>query len=414
MLKVEEWMDVKMLANQGHSARAIARMTGYSRNTVAKLLRQAAPTPFQKPLRPSKLDPYKPYLRKRAQECPLSAVRLLEEIRPMGFNGSLCILQRFLAPLRSHQRAQAKATVRFETPPGHQAQVDWAHCGCFPDASGQRVKLYAFVMVLGFSRMLFVQFTTSMDLAQLLVCHLQAFSFFGGWTKELLYDNMAQVKLPGSGEWNPLFLDFVHHYGVIPHTCRVRRPRTKGKVERMVDYLKDNFLLGRSFADLADLNAQGHHWLTHTANVRLHSTTGERPIDLLAAEKLTALATVAPYRFAQKSVRQVSAEGFVHLARSRYSVPPEYVGRTVLVEEGEQRVIVRAGELIVAEHRRALQPGSCVVEPEHVAAFWKLCLPSGGNAAPSGPAWQMRFQEGVACRPLSAYEEAGAWAEGNR
>jgi transposase len=313
---------VKMLANQGHSARAIARMTGYSRNTVAKLLRQAAPRPFQKPPRPSKLDPFKPYLRKRAQECPLSAVRLLEEIRPMGFHGSLCILQRFLAPLRSNQRAQAKATVRFETPPGHQAQVDWAHCGGFPDSAGQRVKLYAFVMVLGFSRMLFVQFTTSMDLAQLLACHLQAFSFFGGWTRELLYDNMAQVKLPGSGEWNPLFLDFVHHYGVIPHTCRVRRPRTKGKVERMVDYLKDNFLLGRSFADLADLNAQGHHWLTHTANVRRHSTTGERPIDLLAAEKLTPLATVAPYHFAQKSVRQVSAEGFVHLARSRYESAP--------------------------------------------------------------------------------------------
>jgi transposase len=323
MLKVEEWMDVKMLANQGHSARAIARMTGYSRNTVAKLLRQAAPEPFQRPPRPSKLDPFKPYLRQRAQECPLSAVRLLEEIRPMGFDGSLCILQRFLAPLRSPQRAQSRATVRFETPPGHQAQVDWAHCGSFPDASGQLVKIYAFVMVLGFSRMLFVPFTTSMDLPQLLACHLDAFAFFGGWTNELLYDNMAQVKLPGSREWNPLFLDFAPYDGFLPHTCRIRRPRTKGKVERMVDYLRDNFLLGRSFADLPDLNAQGRHWLTHTANMRLHSTTGQRPIDLLAAENLTPLAPVAPSRFTHKSVRTVSAEGFVHLSCSRYSVPPE-------------------------------------------------------------------------------------------
>jgi transposase len=153
MLTVEEWMDVKMLAQEGHSARAIARMTGYSRNTVAKLLQQTAPQPFQKPPRASKLDPFKPYLQRRCARYPLSAVRLLEEIRPMGFDGSLCILQRFLATLRSQQRAQAKATVRFETPPGHQAQVDWAHCGSLREPGGQHVKLYLFVMVLGFSRM---------------------------------------------------------------------------------------------------------------------------------------------------------------------------------------------------------------------------------------------------------------------
>lgn len=407
-------MDVKMLAQEGHSARAIARITGYSRNTVAKLLKQTAPQPFSQPPRPSKLDPFKPYLTQRLQAYPLSAVRLLEEIRPMGFDGSLCILQRFLATLRSQQRAQAKATVRFETPPGHQAQVDWAHCGSFPDASGQLVKLYAFVMVLGFSRMLYVEFTTSMELAQLIACHLEAFTFFGGWTRELLYDNMAQVKLPGSSAWNPLFLDFAHHYGFVPRTCRVRRPRTKGKVERIVDYVKDNFLLGRSFADVADLKAQGLHWLTHTANVRTHTTTGQRPIDLLAAEKLTPLAAVVPYRFMQKSVRQVSAEGFVHLARSRYSVPPEYVGQRVLVEEGEQRILVRAGELIVAEHPRAPQPGACVVQKEHVAAFWKLCLPPGEETAPLGSAWQAPFQEGVARRPLSTYEEAALGVEGGR
>jgi len=197
-------MDVKLLAQEGHSARAIARITAYSRNTVAKLLQQPAPQPFQKPPRPSKLDPFKPYLKQRCAQYPLSAVRLLEEIRPMGFDGSLCILQRFLATLRSQQRAQAQATVRFETPPGHQAQVDWACCGSFPDASGQRVQISLFVMVLGFSRMLYVEFTTSMELSQLIACHLEAFAFFGGWTKEILYDNMAQVRLPGSRELNPL------------------------------------------------------------------------------------------------------------------------------------------------------------------------------------------------------------------
>src|SRR5205814_3487207 len=127
-------------------------------------------------------------------EYQLSSTRLLEEIRPMGYVGSVDVLRRFLKALRAEGRAQAKATVRFETPPGHQAQVDWAYCGSFPDSRGEPVKIYAFVMVLGFSRMLYVEFTTAMDLSTLLACHQQAFEFFGGWPRELLYDNMAQVK----------------------------------------------------------------------------------------------------------------------------------------------------------------------------------------------------------------------------
>jgi transposase len=412
MLTGEEWMEIQMLAHQGHSIREIARLTGHSRNTVTKILHQPAPQPFDKPARSSKLDEFKPYLEQRLAAYPLSAVRLLDEIRPMGFDGSLCILRRFLATLRSQQRARAKATVRFETPPGLQAQVDWAHCGSFPDATGEFVKIYLFLMVLGFSRMLYIQFTTSMDLAQLLACHLEAFAFFGGWPKELLYDNMAQVKQPRCGEWNPLYLDFAHYYGLTPRTCRVRRPRTKGKVERMVEYVRDNFLLGRAFADVPDLNAQGRHWLTHTANVRVHATTERRPVDLLAAEQLTPLATLPPYRFAHKSVCQVAADGFVPFAHSFYSVPPEYVGRTVLVEEGEQQVIVRAGDLILAEHPRAPKPGSCMAQREHVAAFWKLCLPPGQEAPPARAPWQLTFADGVATTPLSAYEQAIAGGEG--
>jgi transposase len=410
MLTVEEWMDVKLLANQGFSRREIARRTGYSRNTIAKILRQPAPTPFPKPSRPSKLDPFKPYLQQRLQEGSLSAVRLLDEIRPMGYTGCVHLLRRFLATLKAPERARAKATVRFETPPGLQAQVDWAHCGRFPDPNGQIIPIYAFVLVLSFSRMLYVEFTTSMDLATLLQCHLHAFAFLGGWPKELLYDNMKQVKLlPGpQGAWNPLFLDFVEHYGITPKTCRVRRPRTKGKVERMVGYLKENFLAGRSFADLADLNAQGHHWLTHTANVRCHATTGRRPIDLLADERLTPLADLAPYRLGHKSVRTVDAEGFVHLEGSRYSTPPEQVGKSVLVEWGESQVTIRCGERVVAEHARARKRGACVVDREHLAAFWKLALPPRSQGEASEPAqaagWQVSFTEEVATTPLAVYE----------
>jgi transposase len=410
MLTVEEWMDVKSLANQGMSLREISRRTGYSRNTVAKILHQPAPKPFQQPPRPSKLDPFKPYLTRRFRECPLSAVRLLEEIRPMGYTGCVHLLRRFLATLQAPDRALAKATVRFETPPGLQAQVDWAHCGRFPHPDGQSVPIYAFVMVLAFSRMLYVEFTTSMDLPTLLACHLNAFAFFGGWPKELLYDNMKQVKLaPGpNGEFNPLFLDFVSHYGITPKTCRVRRPRTKGKVERMIAYVKDSFLAGRSFADLADLNAQARHWLTHTANARVHATTGRRPTDLLPAEQLLSLSSALPYRFCHKSVRTVDVEGFVHLAGSRYSTPPEHVGQPVLVELGESQVTIRRGERLVAQHPRAPHRGACMVDRAHVAAFWKLAMPpSSETTVPERPAphpFELTFSEGVATTPLSVYE----------
>jgi transposase len=405
VLTVEEWMDIKLWLKQGLSQREIARRTGLSRNTVARLAAQPAPRPYSRPSQGSILDPFKPYLVERFEAYPLSAPRLLAEIRPMGYTGGVHLLREFLATLRTRQRQLTRATVRFETPPGQQAQVDWCHCGSFADPAGQFVKISAFVMVLGFSRLTYVEFTTSMELAELLRCHQNAFAFFGGWPRELLYDNMAQVKLPHSAAWNPLFLDFAQHYGFVPRTCRVRRPRTKGKVERTIGYLQDNFLAGRSFADLGDLQAQGRHWLEYTANVRVHATTGSRPVDLLPEEGLTPLSQARPYPLGRRSVRKVSAEALVQLDRSTYSVPPEHVGTTVLVEEGELQIRIRCGDTIIAEHRRAERPGQQVVTPEHVAALWQLS--TGGSAPPPAshsPNFQLTFEQGVAATPLSVYE----------
>lgn len=406
MLNPDQFMDLKLLRQQGHSIRQIAKQAGLSRNTVRKALRAKAPPVFKPPQRSSKLDPFKAYLRQRFSEHGLSAVRLLEEIEPMGFTGSIDLLRRFLKPLNAPAKALAKATVRFETAPGHQAQVDWKHCGQFPDASGKLVSISAFVMVLSFSRMIFVRFTTSMKLPVLLDCHQRAFAFFGGWPAAILYDNMKQVRLSFS-QWNPLLLDFASHHGFVPKTHRPYRPRTKGKVERAISYLADNFLCGRSFADLEDLNAQGLHWCEHTANARLHATTQERPVDLWPKECLTAMASIPPYRLAEALTRKVDAEAMVALQKSRYSVPPEYVGQTVTILAEHGRIIIRCGDLILADHAQAA-PGSFVVEAEHAAALWKLALPSGGGRTTPPPNWQISFREEVATRPLKAYEGAAA------
>lgn len=396
-------MDIRALRKEGHSIKAIARLTGFSRNTVRRVLREAGPSVFRAPGRPSRLDPFKAYVKERYESCALSAVRILGEIQPMGYTGSIWTLRRYLDGMKPERERLRRLTVRFETPPGKQGQADWAYCGRFPDLQGRLVPVYVFVMVLGFSRMLYTEFTWSMKLPWLIRCHLNAFDFFGGWPHEVLYDNMKQVRL-GPAELNPLFLDFARHYDLSIKTHRVRRPRTKGKVERMVYYVRDSFLNGRSFADFADLNAQGRHWLAHVANVRVHSTTQRRPIDLWPEEKLTSLASVAPYRLYEIAPRKAGFDGFVRFARSRYSLPPEYAGQMVLVGKEGQRIVIRSGDMIVAEHAVAPKPGATVADPLHVKALWKLSLQKTRTPVPR---WQLTFTEGVQAAPLARYQELG-------
>ena len=401
MLNWEAWMNIKHLHKEGHSIKAITRLTGHSRNTVRRILRQAKPEAFKTPARSSCLDEFKPYVEQRYQQCALSTVRLFQEIRAMGYTGSAVTLYRFTQTLRAQQRTLSKLTVRYETPPGAQAQADWAYCGRFPDQLGKLVCVYAFVMVLSFSRLLYLEFTRSMKLPTLLQCHKNAFAFFGGWPRTILYDNMKQVRLSPT-QLQPQFLDFANHYGFTIKTHQPYRPRTKGKVERSVDYVKDNFLNGRSFADFTDLNAQALHWLNHTANVRLHATTKQRPVDLFSKEALTLVNEIAPYEVGQQAQRQAGWDALVRFDRSHYSIPPEHAGKSVFVEAFTEKIIIRSGQLIIAEHRRASQPDSAIVKPEHAAALWQLSLQ---KPAPAVPNWQLRFSDAVAVTPLAAYEQ---------
>lgn len=395
-------MDIRSLYKEGHSIKEITRQTGRSRNTIRRVLRHTAPAPFNKPERASCLDEFKAYVQERFETSGLSAVRLLAEIQPMGYTGSIATLRRYLQTLRPQRERIKKLTVRFESPPGKQAQADWAYCGRYRDAVGQIIPVYAFVMVLGFSRMLYVEFTSSMHVTTLIRCHMNAFEMLGGWPHEVLYDNMKQVRL-NQDTLNPLFADFANHYGLAVKTHRIRRPRTKGKVERMVHYMKDAFLNGRVFADLADLNAQARHWLTHTANVRIHATTQQRPIDLWPREGLTALTTLAPYKLSELVPRKAGFDGFVRFGKSRYSLPPEYAGQTVWIGTQDQSIVIRVNDMIVAEHAPATRPGASVADSEHIAALWKLSL--NQTQAPP-PNWQLTFQQQVDTTPLEIYQEA--------
>ena len=159
--------------------------------------------------------------------------------------------------------------MRFETEPGEQAQVDWGHFG-FIEHHGRQRRLYAFVMTLGWSRAMYVEFTTSTDATWWLRCHVHAFHYFGGVPKVVLHDNLKTAVLSrdadGTVHWNPRYLDFADYYGFTPQACRPYRAQTKGKVEAGIRYVRGNFWPGLRFVDLADLNRQGRDWLDFTAN----------------------------------------------------------------------------------------------------------------------------------------------------
>ncbi len=401
MLNLDQFMNIRFLQKQGHSVRQIARMTGHSRNTVRKLLR-AKTTPVPTPReRASKLDEHRDYLTQRWQAHRLSAVRLLAEIQPRGFTGSVKIVRRFLAQLAAAHRTDPRLTVRFETPPGEQAQCDWAEVGRYPQPDGRTIKVYAFVMVLGYSRYLYAEFTRSMDVATLIRCHQNAFAFFGGWPRRILYDNMRQVVI-GPDRINPRFLDFVRHHGFEAKRCRPYRPRTKGKVERSVSYLRDRFLNGRTFDGLDDLNAQGRHWLGQVANVRIHGTTQARPCDRLPDEALTAAAELNPYQVTHSTARTVSVEALVRYETNDYSVPARWVGARVSVDAGACVIHIRAGDLIIAQHPVNAGRGQRTESPAHVQERWALSVPAAPPAPPQG--CHITFDHG----PLSGYAEVAS------
>jgi len=398
-------MDVKAKYESGQPIKAIARETGISRNTVRKMVRGKHQGTYTRK-EPEKriLDEFEPYLRQNWQER--NAHLLYEDITSMGYAGSEVTVRRFRARLKREHGLVAAATVRFETPPGKQAQVDWGEVGRLRDDTGRLRKLYVFVYVLGHSRHTYAEFTFSMKLPELIRCHQNAFAADGGWPAEILTDNMAQVRLP-SGKLNALFADFAAHHGFAVKTHKPYRPRTKGKVERMVGYIKGNFMPSRSFTDIDDANRQLATWLAQ-ANARVHSTTKAVPAELLRTVELPALTALdaAPrYVVAETAQRSVSRESTVAFGGNRYSVPPKHLGTKVLVEARAGSIRVRLGDTIIAEHARAQGKGREVIDPAHLQALWDLSAEQIHPAA-GATARDLTAPPDVQRRALTVYEEA--------
>lgn len=282
--------------------------------------------------KPSKLDPYKHLIDMWLEEAPYSAVRIHEKLMEQGCDCKYTIVRQYVATRKA--ALNEKATVRFETMPGLQGQVDW---GFFENykvlENGESRKLYCFLMVLGYSRMRYIEFVTDMSTTTLIKCHINAFRYFDGYPEEILYDNMKQVVVKrmlkqSESELNKQFEDFAGFYGFKPILCRPYRGQTKGKVERTVRYVRENFMVGIRYHSLANLNSQAHAWC-NKINARIHGTTNECPIDRLADEKLLPLKR--EYIIDRINLRRVEKDCLISYAGNKYSVPAEYVGRDVTV-----------------------------------------------------------------------------------
>jgi transposase len=352
MLKEEELFLIRELGSQNLSISEISRQTGFDRKTVRKYLKmKTLPGPQKRPGRNSKLDPFKPYILEKLKEGPYTAARLYREIKEMGFDGGKTIVKDFIKEVRPKQGVPA--VLRFETKPGVQAQVDWGELGTI-EVDGKFKKLFCFNMILGYSRMRYAEFILSMDTPTLIQCHLKAFEYFGGYTQEILYDNMKQVVIKralkvSDSEWNSQYEDFFRHYGFIPRLCRPYRPQTKGKIENMVGYVKRDFFLGRRFTSLEDLNAQVHKWLERV-NSTVHGTTYQIPLERFKEENLSPLGQVLPYKVVHKETRKVSRDCYISFLGNKYSVPYRFAGRTVELQIFEGKFEAYVDYEKVCEH----------------------------------------------------------------
>jgi transposase len=367
MLKMEEWLLIRDLYSQGLSINEISDRTGYDRKTVRKYInKKTALEPQKRPKRSSKLDPYKPYLLEKLNKDPYTAARLFREIQEMGYDGGETIVKDFVRKVRP--KLGVPAVLRYETKPGVQSQVDWGELGTI-EVDGKLKKLFCFSMVLGYSRMRYVEFTLSIDTPTLIQSHLNAFIYFSGRTQEILYDDMKQVVIKralksSDSEWNSLFEDFFKHYGFIPRLCRPYRPQTKGKIENTIGYIKRDFFLGVEFNSLENLNSQVFRWLKRV-NSSVHGTTHEIPLERLKEENLILLDQVPPYKVIRIEIRKISSDCYISYLGNKYSAPYKFAGRTAELRISDGKFQVYVDNELICEHEILSGNNRVIRKKEH-------------------------------------------------
>ena len=369
MVGRDRWEEIHRRAGAGGSIRAIARELDLDRKTVRRCLRQTEWKRYRRAARADTLlASESEYLRRRAAEVGYSAQVLFQELRRREYRGSYETVKRFVRPLRETQLHAAVTRTRFETPPGLQSQIDWGQARVRLGAAWE--VRHVFVLTLGFSRRSVYVPCLSEALGDLLDAHEQAFAHFGGHTQEHLYDRPRTVCAPSGTNgvrWNTTFKAFADFWDFEPRLCRAYRAQTKGKVESGVKYFKRNFLAGRRFRDDLDLQEQLQEWTATVADVRVHGTTHERPVDRFARERDALVPAPAgrAFRLEAPLTRVVATDYLVSVDTNRYSVPFTLIGQPVEVRRRDGRLEMRHRGQVVATHPVLGDRHQFRILPEH-------------------------------------------------
>jgi transposase len=349
---------------QGLTIAQIARTLGLHRETVAKWLARSRFERPRPPKRSSLLDPFKGRITRLLDTHAYSAQQIFQRLREEGYHGGITIVRDYVRRIR---QPKLPVYLKLHFAPGECAQIDWGEFGTVA-AGNTRRRLSFFVIVLAYSRMMYVEFTVSQTMEHFLACHEHAFAVFGGVPAKIMVDNLRSAVLQRLAGVAPVFnvryADFARHYGFSIAPCNVARANEKGRVESGVGYVKKNFLRGLELTEFDAIQAAAKVWLDTIANVRIHGETHQRPVDLFAQERLQPL-NENRYDVARTTTARASSQFRITLDANRYSVPAAYAHRRLTVKAYPDRVCIYFDAALIARHQRSYGRHQDIEDPEH-------------------------------------------------
>ena len=352
---------------QGLSVSQIAAALELDPKTVAKWITRPTYRPRASGRRPSKLDGFKGQIAALLERHPYTAQQLFQQLQAKGYTGGYSILKEFIRKVRP---VRQPAFLSLEFAPGECAQVDWGSFGSVTVGSTRR-RLSFFVLVLCYSRLMYLEFTVSEGMEHFLSCHRRAFEFLGGVPEKVMIDNLkVGVLRHPAGEpasFHPRYLDLAAHYGFRPVACNVAKANEKGRVENAVGYVKKNFLAGLELPSFAAVNPAAVVWRDTVANVRLHGETRRKPCELFAEEK-PRLRPLPVHPYDGAVVRPISANACCHviLDTNRYSVPHLYASQKLTLKLYPDELLLFHHEKLIATHPRSYDRRQLLRNPDHL------------------------------------------------
>jgi transposase len=368
MIDYETFQKIRQCCDRdGLSIAQTAGLLGVDERTVAKWSVTTHYHPRQSARRSSKLDPFRGEIVRLLHQHPYTAQQILQRLRESGYTGGYSILKELVGVLRP-PTTTAYLTLQFL--PGQCAQVDWGSAHGLTVGSTRR-RLSFFLMVLAYSRRLYVEFTLAQSMEHFLGCHQNAFTYFGGVTAEVMVDNCKTAVLShplgGPATLHPRYLDMAQHYGFSIRPCAPHQPQQKGRVESAVAYVKKNFLAGLEPSSLDAVNHAARLWLEQVANIRRHAETHQTPMELFVEEvpKLRPL-NLQPYPAAVVHSTRANSRCRVSFDSNRYTVPPRFADKPLLLKAYPDRLIIYHQDQLIAEHRRSYERHQDLEKPEHI------------------------------------------------